>query len=509
MNNNRNIYSLLNALSAIGLTLVNGLLGLVTTRCILLHFGSDFNGLNSTANQIINILLILEGGFTLASNVALFSPLSVQDYSRVNEILSFTKNKFRKIGIVFLCIGIVIAILYTLNVNSELPQGFVFAVLVMTLLPQAANLFFATIYRVLLQTQQKEYVINFFTMLTVGVGHIANIIFILSGAEMWMIRFVTMSFALLNSVLIVQYVKKRNAFINTNVNTNITTIEGTNDVLIQKITGVIYNAAPIVFLSLSPTGGTVLASVYAVYNNIFIMIKSILHGLIDAPRLSFGQMFTERKRAETWNVFKQYEYIAICAIFIFLTTTCTLTLPFINIYTAGISDIIYVDPVIAILMVIITFVEMLHIPSGHLINMSGEFKIGKNIQVIACAVLIVSMVIGGNLWGIYGMLMAILVTAISLAVMEIAYVHHTFFGNRLFDFLTMVIPFIFVGILVCYLEIKAGNTITGYFSFFLYGILYFTINIISAFLICWICHKNLFIAIIGRITVLYKGLIKC
>ena len=505
---NRNIYSLLNAFSAIGLTLANGLLGLVATRCILLHFGSDFNGLNSTANQIINVLLILEGGFTLASNVVLFAPLSVHDYPRVNRILSFTKNKFRKIGAVFLGIGIVIAVLYTLNVNSELSKGFVFTVMIMTLLPQAVNLFFATTYRVLLQTQQKEYVINFFTMLTVGAGHIANIIFILSGAEMWMVRFVTMVFALLNSVLIVQYVKKKNAFININVNTGIETIEGTNDVLIQKITGVIYNAAPIVFLSLSPTGGTVLASVYAVYNNVFIMIKSILHGLIDAPRLSFGQMLTERNRAETWNVFRQYEYIAVCAIFIFLTTTSTLIFPFINIYTTGIDDITYADPVIAILMVIITSVEMLHIPSGHLINMSGEFKISKNIQIIACTVLIISMVIGGNLWGIYGMLMAILITAVSLAIMEIAYVHHKFFGNRIFEFLTMVIPFIFAGVLVCYLEIEIENMITGYLSFCLYGMLYFTINTIIAIFISWMCCRNLFMAIIGRINVLYKGLIE-
>ena len=137
---NRNIYSLLNAVSAIGLTLVNGLLGLVATRCILIHFGSDFNGLNSTANQIVNVLLILEGGFTLASNVALFAPLNAQDYSRVNGILSFTKKKFREIGVAFLGIGIVVAVIYSLNVNSGLSKEFVFSVIVMTLFPQAVNL---------------------------------------------------------------------------------------------------------------------------------------------------------------------------------------------------------------------------------------------------------------------------------------------------------------------------------------------------------------------------------
>ena len=50
---------MLNALSAIALTLVNGIFGIVVTRLVISRFGSDFNGLNSTANQIINVLLIL------------------------------------------------------------------------------------------------------------------------------------------------------------------------------------------------------------------------------------------------------------------------------------------------------------------------------------------------------------------------------------------------------------------------------------------------------------------
>ena len=120
-------------------------------------------------------------------------------------------------------------------------------------------------------------------------------------------------------------------------------------------------------------------------------------------------------------MFRQYEYIAVCAIFIFLTTTCTLIFPFINIYTTEIDDITYTDPVIAILMVIITSVEMLHIPSGHLINMSGEFKISKNIQIIACTVLIIAMAIGGNLWGIYGMFYFTINTIIAICISWMCY----------------------------------------------------------------------------------------
>jgi len=117
---NRTKLSTLNALLALILTLVNGLLGIVVTRLVIGYFGSDFNGLNSTVNQIVNVLLILEGGFTLASNVALFEPVSKEDYITANGILSATKKKFNKIGVLFLVMGIAAAIVYSFLVKTQL-----------------------------------------------------------------------------------------------------------------------------------------------------------------------------------------------------------------------------------------------------------------------------------------------------------------------------------------------------------------------------------------------------
>ena len=157
---NRSKISLLNAVTALAMTLVNGLMGIVVTRFVIESFGSDFNGLNSTANQIVNVLLVLEGGFTMASNVALFAPLTNGDYSLVNGVLSATRSKFRRLGLIFLAVGMAISVGYGFAANSDLPTGFVATVIVMTVVPAAFNLFYATTYRVMLQTQQKEYIIN-------------------------------------------------------------------------------------------------------------------------------------------------------------------------------------------------------------------------------------------------------------------------------------------------------------------------------------------------------------
>lgn len=499
MEKGRSKYSLYNALSAVGLTLVNGLLGIVVTKQVISYYGSDFNGLNSTANQIVNVLLLLEGGFTLASNVALFAPLSQQDYKVINGILEATRKKFRRIGILFLFVGIVLAILYAFIVNSGLTKGLIVSVIVMTVVPQAFNLFYTSTYRVLLQAQQKEYIANVFSIVTIGMGHIVNLIVIALEGKMWMIRMSVMVFAFINSILISVFVRRENNYVDFCVRERNDLIKGTKDVLIQKITGVIYNSAPIVFLSISPAGGTMLASVYALYNSIFIMIKSLIHAFIDAPRLGMGQLLSEKKRDDVWEVYKQYEYLAFIIIFIFMVTTCILVLPFIKIYSVGITDIEYYDKSIAVLMILISAIEMLHIPSGHLINMAGEFKISKRYQSIACILLIVTVFMGGNIYGIRGMLMGILVTAVVLAILEMKYIHTVFFVGKSSELLKMLLPLLIVGTLICVIALNVDFQIRNYIEFIIYGVIFFGVNGIISVVITVLFSNKLFLSLYGRV----------
>lgn len=507
--NKRNRYSLYNAISAIGMTVVNGLLGMVATRFIIGAFGQDFDGLNATANQIVNMLLILEGGFTLASNVALFEPLGRRDTATVNGLLSATQRKFRGIGLLFLLVGMAVSVGYCFVVNSALPPEFVFTVMVMTVVPAAFNLFYATTYRVLLQGQQKEYVINLFSMATLGLGHVANIVMILcTGSRwMWMVRANTMVFALANSLLIAWYVKRKNRFVDLKVPPCGEAIKGTGDVMVQKITGVVYKSAPIVFLSISPDGGTAWASVYAVYNNVFNLLKSVLHGIIDAPRHGFGQMLTERKREDVWPTFAQYEYIAFLSVYVMLTTCGALILPFVNIYTAGLQDNVdYYNVGIAVMMVLITAIELLHIPSGHLINMSGNFRVSRNFQLIACGVLLVTMLVGGMLWPVYGMLAALLCVAVLLAVMELGWVHVKFFRGKLFALLRLILPLLAVGVVSCYLEMQWALRlpINGYIAFCLFGIVFVAINGVMALAVAFIFNRPQLKGIFARAMGLLK-----
>ena len=124
----RNKKSILNAISAVLLTVCNGLIGIISVKFILIFFGSDFNGLNSTASQLVNVLMIFEGGFTIATNVALFKPYIQKDYNKINSIITATRNTFKKIGILSFVAGVILSFGYSLIINTDLNRVLVFAI---------------------------------------------------------------------------------------------------------------------------------------------------------------------------------------------------------------------------------------------------------------------------------------------------------------------------------------------------------------------------------------------
>lgn len=493
----RNRKSLLNAISAVFLTVCNGLFGIVFVKFVLIYFGSDFNGLNSTANQFVSILMLFEGGFTIATNVALFKPYSDRDFDSVNAIISATNHTFKRAGILSLMIGTILSTGYAFVINSALPRWLVFSVVFMTILPTCFNFYFATKYRILLQAEQKEYIISFITLVTSSLGYIVNIAAMYLGCDMWFIRFCTMLFSLLNSILIGLYVRKKFTFINFHVKPNHVAIVGTKDVFAQKLTGVFYSTMPILSITLT-AGGTMLASVYAVYSSVFVMLKGILRAVIDAPRLSIGELAAQSDEENVWKIYQQYETITFILIFIFLTTASVLIMPFISIYTKDISDINYNQPLIAVLLILITYFELLHIPSGHLMNMTGNFRISKNLQIIATAILTIGFAFSFLLhWGIYGILASVLVTAIYLCIAEIVFIHSHYFKEKLSFLLKINIPLLILGIVLIYFECLLIPTINGYFGLLLTACVVFIINTVFSFLFVYLWNKECAKNIVG------------
>lgn len=488
---------MLTAVSAIALTLINGLFALVVTKLVIVKYGSDFNGLNSTASQFISMLLIIEGGFTIATNVALFKPMAANDYAKINRILSATRKIFNKIGIYVFIIGTAVSIIYALNINSELSSIISFSVFMMTVISTSFNLFYATKYRILLQSEHKEYILNGIQLGTLILSQLFILVTIFTNSHMLLVRFSTMIGSIINGFLIASVTKKRYKYLDFDNEPDYESIRGTRDIFIQKITSMIYSTIPVIFIS--GTVGTVYASIYVVYNNVFRLLKSIIYAFINAPRIGFGKLIAEKESGYVLKVFLQYEFIVNYVMFTLLSTATVLIMPFIRIYTIGITDANYYNWLIALLLIAITFFEIIHIPSGNIINMAGKFKVGRKIQMLASVVLIIVMIIGNEFLGFYGILLAVLITAILLAILEISYIHHKYFKKAVFDFLKLLFPNLVVMIFITLLEIKYLPPIHTYVDFLFLGIVLVVVNATILAVVNFIINRKVMLDVVVRL----------
>ena len=471
---NRTKKSLYSALTGILLTMVNGVLGLLITRMIILNYGSDFNGLNSVANQIVNLLLIIEGGITIATNVALFRPLAKKNYDMVNGIMSATKIIFQKIGTVFFLLGIVVSIIYSFFVKSDLSNGLVISIFVLTIMSTTFNLVFATKYIILIQTEQKEYLINLVKVGTILLSQALIFLVISFDKHVIFIRLVMMLCGVLNGAILIIISKRKYGFLDFKAVPLINEVKGTNDVLIQKITGMIYMNTPIIFISV--TAGTLLASVYFVYNSIFMLLKSLLYSIVNAPRMAFGELLSEQKNEQVKEAFLKYQFIITNISLILISTATVLTMPFISFYTKGITDINYFNWFFLILLALITYFEILHIPSGNIIMVSGNFKILKKIQIIALASLVIFIIVGVLIFGAYGVLIAVLITAVILACMEIYYVVFTLLKLNSRSVFQTIVPVTIFSVMMIRCELKFMHHIETMPQFLIAGSILLFLN---------------------------------
>lgn len=491
--------SILTFVTSIMLTMLRGILGLIVTRLILKVYGSDFNGINATANQFVNVLLLVEGGFTLSTNVALFKPLVTNNKEEVNQILSATSKIFHRVGFLFLTIGIIGSYFYVMLIKTEIERIQVFLLFLFTIIPSAYNLFFSSKYAVLLRAEQKEYLIHLVNIAITICTQLALIYIATIELHYFAIRLVQMVGLIISNTTIVYICKKQHPELDLSTEPKYTAIKGTKDVLVQKITSLIYGTAPVLYISMFL--GSLYVSVYAVYNSIYSLIKQLLYALVNAPRMSFGALIAERDNYYVQERFLLYEFIVILSSAIIFTSVYVMTMPFIKLYTTGITDAQYIDSRIPLFLVLIGYFEIIHIPSGHILNMSGNFNQSKIFQLIAALLLIITIPVFSYFFGFIGILGGLFVAAIGLAILEISFVHIRYFHNLLLSVVRLLLINTITGIVLSGIEINHLSNIDNYFQFLLLGFFVLGINTIIFFLVNFLFNKKYtdeFIQFIGK-----------
>lgn len=453
--------------------------GIVIPRLFITSFGSEVNGFLSSVNQVFSYVVLLEAGVGTATLQALYKPVAADDREKINGILAATDRFYRRTGWCYLGCVVILAIVYPIAISSSIPVWQQVAVILVVGSSNSMGYFFHAKFRMLLRADGKTYVFtNAHTLVQLGTS-VTKIVMILLGMNIVFVQLGHMLLMALMALFICRYTRKKYPWLDLKVSPDHRSIAQKNAVLVHEISQMIFSHTDVLILTVFTDLKVV--SVYAVYNMIVDMISTLIGNIHNSFSFRLGQLYNvdiSRYR----KVYAAYEtcYMAVsmalyCITFLFL-------LPFMGLYTDGISDISYTDPLLPVLFIAIKILVSGRAIAGSTITYAGHFKKTQSRSVFESMINIVVSLTGVWFFGIYGVLLGTITALLYRTNDIILYVNRRILHQSSLPtyirWLTNIGLFVLVSLIVKrYFPIAA----TGYVVLVIYAAVY-TVLILAMFI---------------------------
>lgn len=383
--------------------------GLIIPRLFIVNLGSEANGLMSSVSQIFIYVGLLEAGIGTVSIQALYKPISQKDDKGINKILSATAQYYKRAGLYYLlCVGI-LGIVYPLIIKSSFNKLDIFLIILFTGLSGAINFLFQGKYKIFLMAEGKNYIISNINTIVGVFSSLVKVMLLLLGYNVVIIQFSYFIINLCQMAFFEIYIRRNYKWINTKMDPDYEAIAQRNSAFIHQIVGMIFANTDVLVITMFC--GLKVASVYSMYNLIITYIGNILGNVNSGIIFILGQTYYEdRNRYLKLNDIYDTYYMALN--FAIYTVTYILFLPFMQLYTAGVKDINYIDNLLPILFVFIQVLNCGRTAANNAINVAGHFKKTQNRSIIEAIINIVVSLVCVNIFGIYGVLIGTIVALV-------------------------------------------------------------------------------------------------
>lgn len=393
--------------------------GFVVPKIIIDYFGSDVNGLVSSITHFLAYITFLESGFGPVVKATLYNVIAKKDHKAIAGILKTSERFFRRIALVFLLYIIVLCVVFPFIVEADFSAVFTISLVIIIAISTFAEYFFGMTYRLFLQAEQKMYVVSIIQIATYILSMVAVVILALTGQNILVIKLVSGLIFVLRPIVQNLYVKKKYN-INLKDAPDNYPIKQKWEGLAQHIAAIIRDNTDVVVLTIFATLADV--SIYSVYYLVVAGIRRALLALNSSLDASFGDMIAKKEDENLRKSFSAYELSYMIVITIIFACAFLLITPFVAIYTEGITDANYIQPLFGYLLTLsgLTFVVM--IPYCSLTLAAGHFRETRwGAWVEAGTNIIVSVALVAN----FGLVGVAIGTVVAMTIRTAEFVYHT------------------------------------------------------------------------------------
>ena len=464
--------------------------GFIVPQLLIKTYGSETYGVTASITQFLAYISLLEGGVAGVARAALYKPLADNNVNATSEILQEIKYFFKIIGYVFVLYVVVLAIFFKSLSNVTCFDWASTALLVLVIsISTFAQYFIGISYSVLLQASQRQYITNIINIITMIINTLFIVIFVELGLSIILVKLCSSIIFVSRPLLMRLYVQKNYKLIKIK-NRNPQVLSQKWNALGQHIAYFLHSNTDIAVLTLF--GNLKMVAVYSVYHMVVAAIQNLTSSFTAGMEAVFGDMLAKKEYTVLQRTFGYYDtLISFISLFLF-SVTAALIVPFVKVYTNGVTDANYIEPLFAILLVIASAVYCIRLPYHSIIVAAGHFKqtqiAGYGEAVINILVSIVLVINYGLIGVAIGTVVAVLFRFIFYAIYlknNIFYRNIAFFikrtGINTLSFLLVVI--------VCQIPSRF-IIVTGYFSWLLDSVICAIIALIILFALNYIFYQD-------------------
>lgn len=368
MRSNRSLYNFVVGMASQILILVTSIL---IPRLVMVNIGSEANGLLNSVNQALVYLNLMEAGVGTVTVYALYSPVAENDRCRICSILAATQKYYRRTGTLYMVAVIVCSFAYPMLVDSELPKSTIIMVILFSGSASALGFFTHSKYNLLLQAEGKQYVLSLMNTTIHTLVSFLKVILLVNGFDVVAVQGMYFCSVVGQSIWMHLYVRKRYKWLDLNVKPDDEAISQKNSVLIHQISGLIFSNTDSLLLTMS--WGLKYVSVYSVFTMVFSQLGNVVSILSSSIMHTLGQNYSSDEKTFD-ELYDKYELGSTVLTF-FLSSVCAIMLPpFIKLYTAGVTDVDYLNPVYPPFFLAVFLLSNLRAPAQGAITVAGHFR---------------------------------------------------------------------------------------------------------------------------------------
>ncbi len=392
--------ALLNILLSLLFQVVTIISGLIIPRLIISTFGSSVNGLASSIGQFLNYIALIEGGITGVVSANLYKPLVEKNWEKISSVLVTARAFYRKIGLLFIFYAIAVGLIYPCAVDTGFNSVYVLVLTCVLSIGLLLQYMFSLTMTTLLNADKKVYVVSIVSIL-LTIGNVILVIIVVKFfPDIILMKVASAALFALKPLVLGIYIRQ-NYDLNWDVPKDNLLIKQRWNGFAINFAFFIHSSTDITILTLMSDLKTV--SVYSVYYLVVSKISALIHAIASGIEPVIGQAYARNDLNKLHQKMDLYEFIIFFSVGIIFSLMALLITPFVNLYTSGVSDTNYYQPVFGMILVFSEALYLLkypHITLAYAANKFREITIPAYIEAVINIVVSVALVQSLGLVGI-------------------------------------------------------------------------------------------------------------